>query len=120
MFHSRVEQLSMSANMVFFKELQMDLARQQRVLANVALIEARDQEEHAQMLRLNAAAPAAPVPNNTIQGKSPPLDESLQAPADSPSPDARLSNQRQQLHSRPEPYAPQSWVPRARSRGGER
>lgn len=108
----------------------MDLARQHRVLANVALIEARDQEERAQMLRLNAAAsaPAAPVASNTVttEGvKSPPPDEPLQASTDSQSssPDTAARSNRQhdglRIPSSSEPYAPQSWAPRVRRRGGE-
>jgi NADH dehydrogenase [ubiquinone] 1 alpha subcomplex assembly factor 2 len=99
----------------------VDVARQQRVLVNVALIEARDQQERAQMLRLNAATtPATPGTNDNMSEITSPPDEPLQAQpsSHSPSPDARPSDRRQ-IPTSPEPYAPQSWAPRARKRGGE-
>jgi len=101
----------------------MDLARQQGVQANVALIEARDKQEHDQMLRLNAATTAAPVANNDVPRIwSPPQNEPLQAPAGSQALSERhgSTDSRQnepQIPSSSEPYAPQSWAPRARRRG---
>lgn len=97
----------------------MDLARQQRVQANVALIEARDRQEHDQMLRLNATA--AHVANNLNDVPGVPLNEPPQAPADSHllSTEPRSSDSRQDEPVSSEPYAPQSWAPRARKRGDD-
>jgi len=109
------------------EELQADLARQRRVLANVSLIEARDQEERAQMRRLHAAgtAPAiADSPNREAEpltGKEP--TQSLMGSETRPPEAQQRSGQQQALPRIPIPnsgsYEPQSWAPRARRRGGE-
>jgi hypothetical protein len=100
----------------------MDLARQQRVLANVALIEAQEQEGRAQLRRLNAASSTPVANDNTLGTNSPSVDE---PPASSRSP---LLDAQSQTSSRPEepkipprsdPYAPQSWAPRIRRRDSQ-
>lgn len=97
----------------------MDLARQQRVRANVALIEARDQEERVHVLRLNAAGPTVPVSNATIPEANSPLLNEPQAPlSNSESPSSEPVRQSNPWRNSSESYAPQSWDPRARKRGG--
>jgi len=94
----------------------MDLARRQRVMANVRLIEARDEEERAQILRFNAAPAGS---HNTIPGvKSPPLDEPLQTPPSSQTPQ-RQPDPLLQTPPISDPHAPQSWAPKTLRRGGE-
>ncbi|KAG5643630.1 hypothetical protein DXG03_000555 [Asterophora parasitica] len=108
------------------KRLATDLARQQRVLANVALIEARDREERLQMLRLEAT-PA----NSTSNHRSEPLtalDEN-QSPPESKEPQRQktqatagtspTSDSSSPLPKMPgsDTNEPESWTPRARRRG---
>jgi NADH dehydrogenase [ubiquinone] 1 alpha subcomplex assembly factor 2 len=93
----------------------MDLVRQQRVLANVELIEAREQQERAQLRRLNAA-PSTPVANDSILGaNSPSVDE---PPADEQS---QTSSRWEESQIPPSSgsHAPQSWAPRTRRRDSQ-
>ncbi|KAF8068879.1 hypothetical protein FPV67DRAFT_1668932 [Lyophyllum atratum] len=107
------------------EELQADMARQQRVLANVKLIEARDREERAQMLRLEDAATShvsnrleseTSVPPETVQ-QPPPLAEAATGEGPPPKPENSLPK----MNTGADPYKPETWDPRAartRGRGG--
>ncbi|KAG5635307.1 hypothetical protein H0H81_011767 [Sphagnurus paluster] len=100
------------------EELQTDLARQQRVLSNVAVIEARDREERAQMLRVHTKADDARKPAEAIP--PPQMKRELEAQHTQ----ASSINEHPPQPDNPLPkmpgsdaYQPEAWAPRARMRG---
>ncbi|GLB42359.1 putative accessory subunit of the mitochondrial membrane respiratory chain NADH dehydrogenase (Complex I), that is believed not to be involved in catalysis [Lyophyllum shimeji] len=112
------------------EELQADMARQQRVLANAALIEARDRDERAQMLRLEAAErslasvsdhPPLPsetaIPQETLQA---PLEEPLRKPLRPASEELppRPEDPPGKIDAGAEAEKPEPWAPRATRRRG--
>lgn len=99
------------------QELQADMARQQRVLANVALIEARDRVERAEILRLETAAlfdhgtKALPTPG----AERKPLEEPQLATNEAPDP-PRPQQKNPLPKMATDSFEPQTWTPRARTR----
>ncbi|KAF5379212.1 hypothetical protein D9615_005888 [Tricholomella constricta] len=101
------------------EELQADLERQQRVRANVALIEARDREERAQMLRLQATPPGTYHVSQKVAGQQ----ATSQPPSEGPQ-KVQAASEPPQKPETPLPkmagsdtYEPEPWAPRARTRG---
>lgn len=96
----------------------MDQARQQRVRANAALIEARDREERAEQLRLMAQDDVSrgneseTVPTEEPKRTPPTAVSSPPAPPAGSTPLPRMATE-------PE-YEPESWTPRAQPRGGSK
>lgn len=119
------------------QELHADVVRQQRVRANVELIEAREREERAEVQRLNAigasthsaipqptepqaqALEPTPIPILTPTLNSSTTPPPTMAPNDVQHPSARskLANTLPKVPSSSDAYEPQSWTPRARGRG---
>ncbi|RDB29916.1 NADH-ubiquinone oxidoreductase assembly factor N7BML [Hypsizygus marmoreus] len=110
------------------EELQTDMARQQRVTANVALIEARDRAELAERVRLEAPTPETTIRPDSDTTAEEPLQQQEEAPPDATSDTPSLTpEQRRQMErekalpkmaTSADPYEPQPWTPRARTRGG--
>lgn len=96
----------------------MDMARQQRVLANVAMIESRDREEREQLLRISTS----PTTSEDDQGQRLGPFAAMNLPKeDNPSlhPPDSLARGPPNNHAKPGPRIdePQTWTPRARGRG---
>ncbi|KAK0449712.1 uncharacterized protein EV420DRAFT_1563667 [Desarmillaria tabescens] len=102
------------------QELQIDLARQEKVLRNAALIETRDREEH---LRMSSGLEPGAIPSQAAQSSDArlrqPQSPSTHGETESASPPAR-----EEPVARPLPtmlsqdkYEPESWTPKARLRG---
>jgi len=104
-------------------ELQVDLTRQQRVQANVKLIEAREQQERIEMQRLDAGGilndPSDSSSSQALQQPPSLLHERPQAPDDTQIPSVKSGegNTLPKMPSTSDAYEPQTWAPRARGRG---
>ncbi|KAK0470498.1 hypothetical protein IW261DRAFT_1676410 [Armillaria novae-zelandiae] len=101
------------------QELQIDLARQERVLRNAALIEARDREEHLRMssgLEPGAISQASDTPLELPQEHSGETASSVSSPPPIP---AREESDAKSLPTMPsqDKYEPEPWTPKARLRG---
>ncbi|KAG6854106.1 hypothetical protein C0991_010520 [Blastosporella zonata] len=100
---------------LIMQELQVDAARQQRVQANVALIEARDREERAMVLQLqqhqSGAATIEPPQESDITATTH-TQEARQQPQVDPVPKNTLPK----MATSADPYEPEPWTPRARAR----
>ena len=100
--------------------MQADLERQRRVQANVALIEARDREERAEVHRLQVSGSrVASMP--TPEGEQLGTEESQAATewGQEPSPQQmpQKENDLPKVATRTDAFEPQSWQPHARRRG---
>ena len=105
--------ISIPINTHLGQELQADLERQRRVQANAALIEARDQQER-EALRLQAATLADEARQRATQEDTQ-ATESAERPL-VPQPElqgAKTPSEMPQSGG----SEPQSWMPRARTRG---
>ncbi len=105
----------------FIQELQIDLARQERVLRNAALIEARDREEH---LRVSSGLEPGAIPSQAAQASDTRLGQPQEhgetaSSVSSPPPAAREEPGPKSLPTMPsqDKYEPEPWTPRARLRG---
>ncbi|PBK68916.1 hypothetical protein ARMSODRAFT_1004725 [Armillaria solidipes] len=104
------------------QELQIDLARQERVLRNAALIEARDREEH---LRMSSGLEPGAIPSQAAQASDTRLgqpqehDETASSASSPPPVPAREEPGAKPLPTMPsqDKYEPEPWTPRARLRG---
>ncbi|KAG6814987.1 hypothetical protein H0H87_006006, partial [Tephrocybe sp. NHM501043] len=99
-------------------ELQMDAARQQRVQANVALIEARDREERAQVLRLqqDQAALSLQHPQQGAATATSPKD-TQRTPGESLQRSAALDkNPLSKMATKGDAYEPEPWTPQTVTR----
>ncbi|KAK0494689.1 hypothetical protein EDD18DRAFT_1175660 [Armillaria luteobubalina] len=105
------------------QELQIDLVRQERVLRNAALIEARDREEH---LRMSSGLEPGAISSRAAQV----ADTRLELPQEHSGETASSVSAPPPIPAREEPgpkslptmpsqdrYEPESWTPRARLRG---
>lgn len=102
------------------KELQMDMARRERVLRNAQLIEAKDREEGEQLARLRDAEHAAlmAAPHSAEAAASAPAPNTLSA-AHSPGaapPTAQPSTPLPKINNAQASEA-EAWAPHARVRG---
>ncbi|KAG7448686.1 uncharacterized protein BT62DRAFT_929777 [Guyanagaster necrorhizus] len=103
------------------QELQTDLARQERVSRNAALIEARDREEHLRMSYPGAipSQTAQPLDTRSGQSQSPSEHGETEKSASWPPSVAAREEIAKPLPTMPsqDKYEPESWTPRPRLRG---
>ncbi|KAG6811850.1 hypothetical protein H0H92_005583, partial [Tricholoma furcatifolium] len=92
------------------EELQLDAAKQQRVQLNVALIEAREREEKAEMLRIQQQHD-----QQMLKASIEPQKEVTQQPQDAP---AETKSSLPKMGTGADSYEPEAWSPRIRTRGG--
>ncbi|KAG6919816.1 hypothetical protein DXG01_000318 [Tephrocybe rancida] len=97
------------------EELQMDMARQQRVQYNVALIEARDREE-ALRLQQELATPALGRSEEHAPTNATPLQETQHSPEVDAATEPK--NSLPKIGTSQDAYEPESWTPRPRTRRG--
>lgn len=100
------------------------MERQHRVLVNVALIEARDREERAEMLRLQAGAPVPDHGGPGIeqlalkqQGSEQAMSAAQEQSSSKPQRETERENTLPKMATSADPFEPQPWTPRARVRG---
>ncbi|KAH0580821.1 hypothetical protein H2248_011980 [Termitomyces sp. 'cryptogamus'] len=105
------------------EELQTDAERQRRVQANVALIEARDREERAQVLRLQQESNTAKSierPRELVgihqQETQYPLEE--QAQSEMVPEHNNNTSPLPKMGTGTDTYEPEAWTPRTHARGG--
>ncbi|KAK0192840.1 hypothetical protein F5146DRAFT_1041697 [Armillaria mellea] len=104
------------------QELQIDLARQERVFRNATLIEARDREEH---LRMSSGLESGVITSQAVQASDTRLaqpqehGDSASSTSSPPPVPAREVPAAKSLPTMPsqDKYEPEPWTPRARLRG---
>lgn len=99
------------------EELQMDMARRERVLRNAQLIEAKDREESEQLARLRNAEHAAlmAAPHSAKAAASAPAPNAAHSPGAAP-PTAQPSSPLPEINKAQASEA-EAWAPHARVRG---
>ncbi|KAG6889129.1 hypothetical protein C0995_003489 [Termitomyces sp. Mi166 len=120
--HSRKPRSSVDAESLHVtQELQMDAERQLRVQANVALIEARDREERAQVLRLQQEANTAKSierPREVIGMHQQETQYSLKEQLPSETSPEHDKSPLPQMGTGADTYELEAWTPRTHARGG--
>ncbi|KAF8889709.1 hypothetical protein BD779DRAFT_1520596 [Infundibulicybe gibba] len=101
------------ANPPTLQELEVDMARQQRMQMKVAMIQARDLEDQKQMLRL-----AQSPPSNTLPPPTPSTAGSNSSAGSLPAPAPELKQALPKMATTEDSYKPESWSPRSRGRAG--
>jgi NADH dehydrogenase [ubiquinone] 1 alpha subcomplex assembly factor 2 len=96
------------------QELQADLARQQRVKTNVAILEARDKEERAQMERLVAPSHPSETEQSPSASQNVPMSQRVERPASDQQPEPQTRDPWAEATKRSD--EPRSWTPVTRRR----